>query len=498
MKLYKNPTPLVLKEGLNQSIFCTSGDCELVLKGGVFFIQHYNLGRVYRRHVKYNEKNYEVRSSKIFLRSIFPFRDGTVQVFNYDGNQQNLDLEPEKLYVMVNDVDSYSISNHVSVIRDYPSRRKKSLAVYDSELDTFNSKEIGLFIWSFIEESFYGFDLGKRVFQKINKKLETVWSLLDTQFGLFASEPKKYLNTVIVFIGPENEERNLIEGYAKYNCSGGNLYGLSDADGSIIWQIRMPNSMDSYELVGDTLYVVSLNEIFLINPTTGEIKHALDTETSIPFNRDLKPTITIDDKLIYYTHYDDAVILVYDVNSLELVRRIEMPEGYYPKEHNFHDKHTGRQYFTIHNKTQYVAQWPVLEIDPQNLDEEVEFEQEPDIEIKLQASPDNIDERELVIRLTSESLDDALRFGEIYTRDEAQRYSYNYVGMTFQDRPFMPEKSFNGVIRFIYSGCDQSAEIVNEHLRVMEKRFSKWNEKEGFFACTDKKKPTCLIAEYAE
>lgn len=130
------------------------------------------------------------------------------------------------------------------------------------------------------------------------------------------------------------------------------------------------------------------------------------------------------------------------------------------------------------------------------MDEELEFEEEPDTGIHLRASPDYVNENELVINLRSESLDDALRFGEIYTRDETQRYSYNYMKMIFQDRPFMPEKKFNGVIRYVYSGCSMATDIVIEHLRVMEKRFEKWNAKAGFYSCVDRNKLTRLIAEY--
>jgi hypothetical protein len=102
----------------------------------------------------------------------------------------------------------------------------------------------------------------------------------------------------------------------------------------------------------------------------------------------------------------------------------------------------------------------------------------------------------LLITLVAESLDDALRFGEIYTRDEAQRYSYNYMDMTFQDLPFMPEPTFNGTIRFQYSGCNQSNGIVEEHFRVMEKRFTQWIETVGFYSCVDKMELTRLKAEY--
>lgn len=58
--------------------------------------------------------------------------------------------------------------------------------------------------------------------------------------------------------------------------------------------------------------------------------------------------------------------------------------------------------------------------------------------------------------------------------------------------------TFNGVIRFICSGCEKSDEEIKRHLAIMEKRFELWNENEGFYACTDKKVMTRLIGEHKQ
>lgn len=384
----------------------------------------------------------------------------------------------------------------LATIPNYPKRFKSSLAVLNCELECFIYKEVRSISDTLINGFVYGFDVNNKNVFKFDINLKAVWVYEPSFDCLRAKTPILIDNRVVIFIGPKLESRQLIKGRGQYTCSGGVLVGLNDADGSLAWERDMPNAVDNYQLVDDILYVASLNEILLINPDDGELINTIDTETSVPFDRNLGPSVYVDSSFIYYSHYDDAVILIYDVNTLALLRRIELPGGYYARGHNFHDEVSGKQYFTLANRTQYVAQGPVLEIDPQNLDEELEFEQEPDTDIQLKTSPENPDEKELVIKLTSESLDDALRFGEIYTRDEAQRYSYNYTDMTFQDRPFTPEKNFNGVIRFIYSGCCKDSDTVNAHLRVMEKRFEKWNESEGFFSCVDKHKPTRLVAEY--
>ncbi|MCP5209163.1 MAG: hypothetical protein H7A01_18390 [Hahellaceae bacterium] len=496
MKFYKAIVALTIKKKDSQSLVWFNKECHLKFESGQLFVLYFGVSPIYEQSFTYLGHEFEVSSVKQFKSAVPPIGKEGIQILDADNAVQKLDLKPEQLNCILNNLNTNSKTKFASIIGGVAKKRSYSLAVFDTENSQFLTKEVGLFLCDFIEDHFYGFDLSKREFLKIDSQLKTLWVMSDGKTGLLAQRPKKYLNTVIVFIGPENEERNIVDGRAKYTCSGGKLYGLNDADGSVVWQIDMPNSMDGYELVGDILYAVSLNEIFLINPETGEIKQTLDTKTSTPFNRDLKPTITIDDKFIYYTQYDDAVILAYDVNTLEQVRRIDMPEGYYPKEHNFRDTTTGKQYFTIHNKTQYVAQWPVLEIDPNDLDSPVEFEKEPEMVAEFQPSAENKEELEFVIRMKTNSLDDALRFGEIYTRDYAQWHSYNYMGMSFADRK--PAENFNGIIRFVYSGCDKSADVVNEHLHIMEKRFDKWIEKEGFFSCTNKKQPTQLIAEYVE
>ena len=143
-----------------------------------------------------------------------------------------------------------------------------------------------------------------------------------------------------------------------------------------------------------------------------------------------------------------------------------------------------------------MAQAPILEIDLSDLVSPIEFEQEPEMQVELITSQENSEEQELVITMKTTSLDDALRFGEIYTRDQAQWHSYNYIGRSFADR--VPTKNFNGIIRFIYSGCDQPIEVVNQHLAVMEQRFEDWNVKECFYSYIDKHQLTKLIATYVE
>ncbi|WP_445361629.1 hypothetical protein ACJJIL_07970 [Microbulbifer sp. EKSA005] len=394
-------------------------------------------------------------------------------------------------YPLVGEVNRFP-----ATILNYPKKFKNSLAVFDVDSRNFVSKEVRSISDVLIDNFLYGYDVKAEHFFKYDLNLNEVWIYKQDFPSESALQPILIEGTIVTFIGPQVESRQQVEGRSHYAFSGGLLVGINDEDGSVVWEREMPNAVDIYQLVGVVLYVVSLKEILLINAVSGELINRIDTETTVPLNRRWGPFIYIDDSYIYYSHFDDRVILIYDIDSLTLQRRIDLPEGYYVRGHDFHDRASGKQYFSLVTHTQYVAQGPVLEVDPQHLDEVLEFESKLDMDIKLDYSPDNTAEKELVIRIACESLDDTLRFGEIYTRDEAQRYSFNYMEMRFQDRPFTPEPSFNGIIRFQYSGCSQSKELVEEHLSVMEKRFSKWAEDRGFYSCTDKNQLTQLKAEY--
>ncbi|WP_444917512.1 hypothetical protein [Microbulbifer sp. JMSA003] len=435
-----------------------------------FYLIH---GEVYRKYLRFDEV-----------------------IFSNDSGKR-LDL-PQEFLDVVRPYDPFvgEESKFLATILNYPEKFRNSLGLFDVCSKTFVSKEMRSISSVLINGFAYGFDAEEKYFFKCDSALQKVWAYSPSFASKKAKTPLLIDNIIITFIGPEVESRQLVKGRSHCVFGGGVLVGLNDEDGSLIWKYEVSNAVDSYQLFGGVLYVVSLNEILLINTANGELINSIDTETSVPVDRFFGPSLYIDNSTIYYSHYDDGVILVFDRGSLALLRRIEMPSGYHVRGHDFHDRASGKQYFSLVTHTQYVAQGPVLEVDPQHLDEVLEFESKPDMDIKLDYSPDNAAEKELVIRITCDSLDDALRFGEIYTRDEAQRYSFNYMEMRFQDRPFTPEPSFNGIIRFQYSGCSQSKELVEEHLSVMEKRFSKWAEDRGFYSCTDKNQLTQLKAEY--
>lgn len=385
---------------------------------------------------------------------------------------------------------------YLAVLRDVPKKFKFSLAILNLETKKVVHRLTSGGGSKYLDGNAYVLARGSELLEKLDNNLETIWSYRLPRAMLNATFSSKYHGNLLAFLGPEKEDTTTVNGRGQFTQSGGELVALNDADGALNWKREFPSSVDEFHLVDDKLYVLSLNEVLVLDPASGQEIGRIDTQTSVPFNRMMRPTIFLDQSYLYYTHYDDALILVYDRETLSLAKRIDMPEGYRVKRHDFHDTRTGKHYFVLHNLTQYGALWPILELEPNDLDAPVEFEPEPEMQIDFLPSQDGQPGRELVIRLRTESLDDALRFGEIYTRDHAQWHSYNYMGMSFAGRQPTPE--FNGLIRYQYSGCNQPRDVVEEHLRVMEERFKKWNAKEGFYSCIDKKQPLRLVAEWVE
>lgn len=151
---------------------------------------------------------------------------------------------------------------------------------------------------------------------------------------------------LFVFLGPAQREQGVRDGQGYVSFAGGELVALNQADGALIWKREFPNAVDQFRLVDGKLYVLSLNEVLILDPDSGDELGKIDTQTSIPIERELAGSTTyVDQRYLYFTHHDDALLLVYDRETLQLVRRIEMPEGYRVKYHELHDTRTGEALF---------------------------------------------------------------------------------------------------------------------------------------------------------
>lgn len=469
---------------------CAAG--EFFMENGTLTYIHYSQRPVPYRYFEFQQQCYiECLTETVIPSSFIPYKNKQITLKDTTGKP--LALSPEKIYCIINNLNLDNNSVYAAYMWDFPEEGEESLVLFDAISDKLLTLQVDIYGITYKKGYFYGFDGQTKELVKFDNKLTKKWS--------YKVEVKVFdilicNNTLVSFVGPTAENRELINGRGQHSFSGGELVGLNDIDGAVVWKREIPNAVDEMKLMNEILYVVSADKILLLSPDSGELITLIDTQTAMPFRRERALSIYIDHSFIYYAHYEQGVILIYDVISYELIKRVELPDGYHPRYHDFFDEKNDKQYFSLHNLTQYGARYPTLEIDLNNLDTAIEIEQEPNMHVELVTSKESSDEQELVITMNTTSLDDALRFGEIHTRDYAQWHSYHRMGMTFADRK--PCENFNGIIRFIYSGSDESVEIVNQHLTVMEQRFAEWNSTEGFYANTDKNQLTKLIATYVQ
>jgi hypothetical protein len=135
---------------------------------------------------------------------------------------------------------------------------------------------------------------------------------------------------------------------------------------------------------------------------------------------------------------------------------------------------------------------PILELDPNDLDSEIEIFRGPPVEVELITSEDNKDEREIWVTIRDVPLDEAMVYAEMHTEDQAYYHgTHGILGV------FHKTDDFNGKVHFRYSGSDRPAKEVNEKLRILEKRFADWGRTIAF-ASTDPGKNATLEAQYLE
>jgi len=392
------------------------------------------------------------------------------------------------------------IDNKFTVsLRNYPEKRDKSIVLFDLVSKKSKSLPSYSLFNRIVNNAIYSMEDRDRTLLKRDFNLNTTW-----QYNIDSPASSLRLwyafindGIFITFIGPEEEKTQVVNGIPEEGFSGGQLIGFNDDDGSVAWQLEIPNAVDAIKQMGQQLIIASLTEILIVDSQTGSLLQSIATGTNKPFYRVLAIGLHVDDNYIYYTNTADSCLCIYSRTDYQLIKKLIAPEGYSVRHYMLTDKSTGKHYFNVNNISQYVAQSALLEIDPNNLTDEITLESEPEHIIELVPSADNANELELEIKLHSASLDDALRFGEIYTRDHCQWHSHSAVGISFIGREANP--NFNGIVRFIYSGCKKPADVVNEHLTIMEKRFDRWNDGEGFYAqpsTRNKNELTRLIAQY--
>jgi len=247
------------------------------------------------------------------------------------------------------------------------------------------------------------------------------------------------------------------------------------------------------------LFVATSNKIEVLNPESGETLKVIDTGLSTGFTRGAGAEVAslhIDGPYLYFCYRNDPVLMVYELASLELRQRIELPDHWCAERFQFKDESTGKLYFNLvlgANGAPDYHRNAVLELHPDELGSSAEMESSPEIHINLKPSPEEPGKEEVWVEIRCSSLDDALRFGELHTQNQAYIQGHTLVGYHCEPNP-----KFNGVVHFRYSGSEQPADEVRKKLKIMEQRFAKWNEGAAVYAGDRSKRLCRLDAQYVE
>jgi hypothetical protein len=322
-----------------------------------------------------------------------------------------------------------------------------------------------------IHNHIYGEHTGK-LFKKFDSKLNELWSFqLPYKVLGYSAETKPHLidNVLVWFVGPKGA-------HGTYN-EGGLLVGLDDNTGELIWQKEFVNALDTTCIDEGILYVGTFEGVYLLNPETGETLNFISSghseQTKTCRGRGYAEIVG---NLIYYTHEASFTLTIFDKTSLQQVKQYQLPDSIRPSKHLFTHPETGVMYFYGFQDKIDIGGSYLLELNPAESKTQVCFEEKPTISHEFVPTEADANECELVITIDTPSLDDAIRYGEIVTRDLAKQHGDTVAEPQAWEIRYnrYPDKRFNGTIKVIFKGCVAESELINERLAVFEQRFLNW------------------------
>ena len=356
----------------------------------------------------------------------------------------------------------------------------------------------------FVEGSYiYGFDKSKKIFFCLGVDGDIIWEWKNMKGGFFFHFGSSRILTpciandfVICYFGTTDVNRFFVDGHQSIDYKNSYTVVLDKNSGKLIWDLELEFKVDDYIVEGGFLYICHYREILVYDLSTGTLLF----KKPLPMSEGMRVR-TIRDNILnkvddgfFFCDAAAQTIVVLDKNLKDRAL-IQLPEGWTPRELQYHDAETGKLYFHLDNfsrDNKYVCRTAVLILDKNNLNTSPQLET-PNANIKESLKDGEDGKKELWIEIDCPSLDDALRFGELYTRD----YSW-YYGKTLMDLRYEENKDFNGKVHFRYSGSAAPREEIDEKLKLMEKRFAWWNEKRGVCSGDGKATLCSLEASYSD
>lgn len=357
-----------------------------------------------------------------------------------------------------------------------------------------------------LDDGVYGWSSKSRVFAKYNLSFQKVWCWsLDPEFNVHMSgtvrswTPALYNDQIIVYLGHIQDEILEHDGERGRKFKRGLLYSFCKDTGSVKWHREFEYAVEDTLLHNDYLFVATANKIEVLNPGTGETARRIDTGLVTGFSRGAGGEVAslhVDGDHLYYCYRKETCLLVFDIATLEQRYRLDLPEGWCSWHFQFKDENTGRLYFDLILGETGAPDYhrnAVLEFHPDELGQPVVMEPSPETRISMRPSAEEPDKDEVWVEIRCPVVDDALRFGELHTQNQAYIQGHTLVAYHSEPNP-----RFNGMVHFRYSGSELPATEVREKLKIMEQRFEKWNDNAAVYAGDRSKRLCRLDAQYVE
>jgi hypothetical protein len=270
---------------------------------------------------------------------------------------------------------------------------------------------------------------------------------------------------------------------------------LNRDSGEQNWLLDIPGTLHDYSIYADSLIVVTDTSISLVNPDNGSITttQALGSgkvHHKHLFNR-AKNYLYVTEQYTYVFVAHESRICVFSTADLSPVHVVALPPSWFPPSVRHEDKDTGKLMVSVRRATgNEFHRDGMIEFDPSKLDKPIEIEPGPETTIELASQQEDEKSSRLDIIITTESLDDAIRFGELNSQNNAYIYGFSVA------HHCDPNPLFNGQVHLQIRTSDMNAEKLLPLLAIMEKRFSDWVEHNHIYSGDGKNEYCTLTTEY--
>ena len=335
-----------------------------------------------------------------------------------------------------------------------------SLISFDPLNNTFKTVPFEQTSLSYIDGAMYavgGRNEAKEVI-RYNSSLEIEWRFSvkgDTPNTRFSQRPIENDKSIIVNLIAQRQGRRSIDG---------ELFCLAKDDGSIIWRRKLPFTIqDCKRLSNNRLVIYTESNLHVLCPDTGETLKSVSTEFDVfPCSVHL----FVYDSLLFVVNSKQSIIQIYDADSIQCIRKINVTEYGWLLTHRF--KIVGdRIYLGISDKHIYPS---LLIIDPADIQAPLEIEASPGF---IFTSPSE-SQSHILIEIENISIDDLIRFGEATILEQIRDHGKNFFNNS-------PNKYFDGHALLKIKGLlNNTIEEVEEYLDMMVERVNFFAEQDGF------------------